>query len=222
MNSKEMPNSRRDFLKTSALGIGAATLPSLPVFAGPFNRYEAGHLIPEDKKLSAEWIRSLYERGKPEVLKGEELKYVGMPIGGIACGQLYLSGDGRLWLWHIFRIRYHRNPDSQLLTKMEQGGHYAYPDNIFTREDRPVEQGVAVKIRQDGKEIIKKINSEGFGDITFRGEYPVCKISYRADDLPVAIDLEAFSPFIPGELEKSSNPCTTFNYKIRNTSSKTR
>ncbi|MDN5205637.1 GH116 family glycosyl-hydrolase [Fulvivirgaceae bacterium BMA10] len=215
-----MNNSRRDFLKFSALGIGASTLPPLPIFAGPFTESKNRHLIPEDKKLSATWIKSLYERGKPEVLKDDELKYVGMPVGGIACGQLYLGGDGRLWLWHIFRIQYHRNPDSQLLTKMEQGGHYAYPDNVFKREDRSVEQGVAIRVKQGGKEVIKKLNNEGFKDISFRGEYPICKIDYKSDDLPVDVRLEAFSPFIPGELEKSSNPCTTFNYKIKNSSSR--
>ena len=30
--------------------------------------------------------------------------------------------------------------------------------------------------------------------------------------------MEAFSPFIPGELDKSSNPATILSYKIKNTS----
>jgi hypothetical protein len=45
------------------------------------------------------------------VFSGKQLKYVGMPVGGIGCGQLYLGGDGRLWLWDIFKCNYRRKPD---------------------------------------------------------------------------------------------------------------
>jgi hypothetical protein len=77
----------------SALPIGAQ------VMAGPFAADDvASHLIPADKKLTPEWVASLTGRGQAEVFSGERLKYVGMPVGGIGCGQLYLGGDGRLWL----------------------------------------------------------------------------------------------------------------------------
>ena len=77
-------NSRREFIKKSTLGVSTLTLSSLPVFAGPFSYDKSDHLIPEDKKLSRDWIRSLYERGEPDVYKASEnqLKYIGMPVGG--------------------------------------------------------------------------------------------------------------------------------------------
>ena len=79
---------------------------TIGVFAGPFIYDDNGRLIPEDKKLAAWWVKSLYERGEPEVYSSEknQLKYIGIPIGGSACGQLYLGGDGRLWFWHIFLL----------------------------------------------------------------------------------------------------------------------
>ena len=58
-----------------------------------------------------------------------------------------------------------------------------------------------------------------FDDISFRGEYPISKITYKSRDLPVEVQLEAFSPFIPGELDKSSNPATILSYKLKNNSS---
>lgn len=214
-------DSRRDFIKKVAVGTGAMSMVNLPVFAGPFSYDEGGHLIPEDKKLSPEWIKLLYERGEPEVFKTADgqLKYIGMPVGGVACGQLYLGGDGRLWFWHIFKTEYTREKDhGQRYQAMTLGSHYLYPDKVFERENRPVIQGAAIRITSDDRTITKTIDAGGFKDIQFRGEYPIGKVSYKDDDLPVQVNLEAFSPFIPLNAEKSALPVTIMNYKVKNTS----
>ena len=64
-------------------------------------------VIPPDKKLDAEWVDSLTERGHAldrgiaGSKKMDTLKYIGMPVGGICCGTVYMSGDGRLYVWDI-------------------------------------------------------------------------------------------------------------------------
>ncbi|MDR1859719.1 MAG: hypothetical protein LBR06_02200, partial [Bacteroidales bacterium] len=49
-------------------------------------------------------FKSLYERGAATVYSKSrgELRYIGMPAGGINAGGVYLGGDGRLWLWDVF------------------------------------------------------------------------------------------------------------------------
>jgi hypothetical protein len=76
--------------------------------AGPFEAKDFEKLIPSDKKLSREWIRSLYERGVSSVCRGDALRHIGMPVNGICTGQLYLGGDGALWHWDIFKSKYSR------------------------------------------------------------------------------------------------------------------
>src|ERR1035438_3370425 len=93
---------RRDFLKASATATLGLVFSRLPAMAGPFTREDFEHLVPAEKKLSPDWVKSLFARGEPEILRGGELKFVGMPVGGIGAGQLYLGGDGRLWHWDIF------------------------------------------------------------------------------------------------------------------------
>ena len=63
------------------------------------------HLVPAAKKLPRAWWDRLYEKGASRVYRGPELATIGMPVGGIGAGQLYLLGDGTLGCWQIFKSR---------------------------------------------------------------------------------------------------------------------
>ena len=52
------------------------------------------HPVPAEKNLSQDFLGKLSQRGDLAVYKGEELETIGMPVSGIATGQLYLRGDG--------------------------------------------------------------------------------------------------------------------------------
>ncbi len=90
---------RRDFLKALGLATGGVLI-GFPAFG--MSNAKSEYTIPVDKGSSPEWYKSLYERGAVEAYKGAALAYVGMPIGGICTGTVYLGGDGKLWLWDIF------------------------------------------------------------------------------------------------------------------------
>ena len=200
---------RRQFLK--ATGLAALTARFVPwrAMAGPFSAADFEQLVPADKRLNPDWVRSLYERGEPQVWRGAELAHVGMPIGGIGCGQLYLGGDGRLWHWQVFKPNF--STDYAAVTS---GVHYAKP----MEPSSPIEQGFAVMISAEGKKLVRELDSRGFPDISFRGEYPMAKIQYRDPALPVTVDLEAFSPFVPLDPESSALPGTVLQYTFKNTS----
>lgn len=93
--------NRRDFLGASAATVLGMAFSILPAMAGPFTREDFDRLVPADKKLLPEWVHALFARGEPQVFRGAELEKIGMPVGGICAGQVYLGGDGRLWLWDI-------------------------------------------------------------------------------------------------------------------------
>ncbi|MBM3892256.1 MAG: hypothetical protein FJ388_24330, partial [Verrucomicrobia bacterium] len=188
---------RRDFLQTIGLGASTLLVARWPVMAGPFEPGEFEKLVPADKKLHPDWVKSLFARGTPEVFRGTELEFIGMPVGGICAGQLYLGGDGKLWHWDIF--------NQPIGTG---AGHYATP----LQPSSPLEQQFSLTI--GGK--TRTLDKDGFSDIRFRGEYPIGRVEYRAED--VAVTLEAFSPFIPLNTDDSSLPATVMQFTVQNTS----
>ncbi len=199
-----LPN-RRDFLKASAATVLSLTFSRLPVLAGPFDAADFAYsLIPADKKLSAAWLRSLTERGEPTVYRGAELDTIGMPVGGICAGQLYLGGDGRLWHWDIFNA-----PDPGWVA-LTGGQHYARP----LKPKSPLEQGFALKVNGQ----VRCLDKAGFPDVEFCGQYPIGTVNYRDAACPVTVKLEAYSPFIPLNAEDSGLPATIMEFTVKNTS----
>jgi non-lysosomal glucosylceramidase len=191
--------NRREFLGAVGVGSLAVLASGLPVMAGPFEAGDFGALVPADKKLDAKWVKSLFERGAPTVYRGADLKYIGMPVGGLCAGQLYLGGDGKLWHWDIFNERFGTGD-----------GHYAKP----VAPASSVDQGFSLRVG----ERTWGLDARGFPGVTFRGEYPIGFIEYAGADCPVSISLEAFSPFVPLNVDDSSLPATVFRFMLKNTS----
>ncbi|QDT00979.1 hypothetical protein HG15A2_43210 [Adhaeretor mobilis] len=204
------------------LGAGVA-VSALPLgeqaMAGPFAAEDSSeHLIPADKKLTPKWVNTLTDRGQAEVFSGDQLKYIGMPVGGIGCGQLYLGGDGRLWLWDIFKCNYEREKDhGQRIAAFTLGGHYAHPvaqgEQYTNRNGADVQQGFLIRTNAG----TRTLDRQGFPGVTFRGEYPVGKVTYVDPEFPVTIELEAFSPFIPLNAKDSALPATVMSFTVTNT-----
>lgn len=202
--------TRRDFLKWTGLATGGAALATFPAVAGPFEASDKPHLIPADKKLDPAWVKSLFDRGSPTVYRGAALEKIGMPVGGICAGQLYLGGDGRLWHWDIFNL-----PVDRHFTASD-GPNYAQPP----KPESPLEHGFALRVTAGGQTQVRRLDAKGFDAqaISFRGEYPMAFVNYRDPALPVEVTLEAFSPFIPLNVADSSLPATVLRYTVKNTS----
>jgi non-lysosomal glucosylceramidase len=194
--------SRRKFLQaTGATAAGLMVGPAtFPVMAGPFDN-EYLKIIPADKKLDPAWLRSLYERGEPEWYSGEDLRYIGMPVGGICCGHVYLSADGRLWHWDIFNEGIHTST---------KGTHYAKP----MASDTGIDLGFTIFVKGTGKEMSRPLDATGFPKVRFRGAYPMGFVDYADDEFPVKVSLEAFSPFTTIDVDNSSLPLTVMRYTV--------
>jgi non-lysosomal glucosylceramidase len=202
--------SRREFLAAGAGSLALTVLNNCgdthaapPVKSGT-------HHIPPDKGLDTKWVNGLFAKGSKKVYTGDELTCIGMPIGGICAGQLYLRGDGTLAEWGIFNV----------------DRFTGYGDNCYRTytPPSPVEQGFGLRMASEGSPtVFRRLNHEDFARVEFTGEYPIATVRYRtaegAED-PVEVVLEAFSPFVPLDARQSATPGTILRFRIKNVSAK--
>jgi uncharacterized protein (DUF608 family) len=198
-----MPTSNRHLTRRTALKLAASAsaLPMIKSAAGIAENEEFQSFVPQDKQLDPNFVQRLYEVGEPSKWTGDQLKFIGMPIGGLCCGQVYLGGDGRLWNWDICTT-----PTGWDMSGLSSGKHYANPMVPYS----PLQYQVELEI--GGK--VWKLDSQGFSDITFTNEYPRGNVRYENPDCPVSVVLQAWSPFIPLETEDSSLPLILLDYHV--------
>ena len=183
-------------------------------------------VIPAEKNLPPEGVASLFVRGQPKVYTGEALMKIGMPVGGVCAGLVYLGGDGKLWYWDIFnrylsgvqprQIQYQGRSWHGLPQGLGawQGGNYIDP---ITTQPCPFQQGFALKVTAGGKTQVRTLDRKGWKLVSFTGAYPVGTVRYFDPDCPVRVTLEAYSPYCPLDFDNSSYPATIMRYTLENT-----
>ncbi|MFD2904531.1 GH116 family glycosyl hydrolase [Sphingobacterium anhuiense] len=222
--------NRRNFFRNSSLISLGVLVTQFPAWSRSIFAWEQPiHNIETDKAIDPQWLASLYERGeKIKYFKSKnELKYIGMPIGGLHTGTVYIGGDGRLWLWQIYNESYDgmkegvepkivlwNNGKEQVRIRPRDGSAYIEPaiaDNL-----RVLEQGFAISVYYKGKQLIKELRENHWDEIVFEPSYPTCTVTYSSADFPVDVKLTAYSPFIPLDIENSSLPMTTLHVEVVN------
>lgn len=137
-----------------------------------------------------------------------ERRHVAMPMGGIGTGQVSICGNGSLRQCEIFNQANHLGfvPDSffAVSASLESTERGTAPGGIVR-----LLQSQAALDSPDGHTPL--VNDDVVPDqqwallqrfarverTTFTGAYPFARIAYHDSGLPIEIELEAYSPFIP-------------------------
>lgn len=192
----------------------------------PFIQGYPVHNIPVDKHIDPRWLKGLYQRGLPTTyLKSRnELKYIGMPAGGLHSGSLYLGGDGRLWLWEIYnddregidpKVIKWFDGEKKRDIRNRDGANYVSP--AVADEHRKLDQGFAIKIKSEKGTWIKPLTEANWDEISFTATYPQASIVYTAKDLPVKVMMTAGAFYVPLREDDSNLPATALSIEVINT-----
>ncbi|MGE5326044.1 MAG: GH116 family glycosyl-hydrolase [Deltaproteobacteria bacterium] len=190
---------RRRFLQTVALGAGGLALPAGA--AASDERADKSKTVPEAASISE----------YPRTYSGRQLAMISFPLGGIGAGSVGLGGRGQLRDWEIFN-------------RAQKGNalHYSFPA-IWVRagKRKPITRVLEARYLPpyEGASGLGSDNVPGLPRLetcTFTGEFPFAQIDFHDSSLPVAIQLEAFTPFIPLAADDSGLPVAVLRYRVKN------
>jgi uncharacterized protein (DUF608 family) len=182
--------NRREFIGRVAAGGAALAL----VRQLPWLEAGVAAAAPAAPAAHAQW--SNYPVTPARVYRDKFLEAVGMPIGGIGTGTIWLDGQGRLAVWQIFNnFTESRIPDSFFAVRARTGNGPA-----VTRVLQTVAEG----------------KLEPVPTLEYEGGYPIARLKFQDPALPVQVTLEGFNPLIPLDTANSSLPCAIFRLTARN------
>lgn len=219
------PIQRRQFIKNSGFVAGGLLLLN-KAFAGTLTSTKILHNIPVNKGLNPTWVRSLYNKGAATTYSKtkNELRYIGMPAGGLHTGTVYFGGDGRLWLWGIYNderegidpkdVRWN-DGETERVIKSRDGSAYIEP--AIANNKRLLEQGIAIKFEYGNTTIVRELKESDWQEVKFEATYPHATVTYTDDKLPFTVKLTGGPVFIPTNAADSSLPATVLHVEIINT-----
>lgn len=196
---------RRRFLKQAAGMVGVATT------SGSWPAVAERDAVAVPKSLQGgAYNVSTSDVTYPRVFSGAKLKMISFPLGGVAAGSIGLGGRGELRNWEIFN-----RPNIGFRPP------YAFPSIWAQADGKPVARVLEARILPpyEGEDGLGANNVPGLSRLetaTFTGEYPLAHIDFEDRTLPVTVELDAFSPFIPHEADDSGLPVAVLCYRVTN------
>ncbi|MDR2041176.1 MAG: hypothetical protein LBP98_02515 [Tannerella sp.] len=186
-------------------------------------QYADDHKVSPDKGDLSAFVGDVNGPGERTAYRGEALKTIGMPCGGIMAGQLYVRGDGTLANWWIANNAWNTGYGVDRLLNFDTP---LGPWKVCYQTFEPmsyIEQGFQITVDDGLQKHTRELSKQDFDRISFTGEYPVARIDYDASGggFPVKVRATVYSPFIPLNAKESATPATILKYHLRNLSAQT-
>jgi non-lysosomal glucosylceramidase len=149
--------------------------------------------------------------GKVRSFTGESLRDIAFPLGGIGTGSVSLGGRGQLRDWEIFN-------------RPAKGKDLPY--TFFAVWAQAEGQAPVARVAEgrlpppyiDGRGLLpgKLCGLPRLREAVFHGEYPLARVDFEDEVLPVRLSLQAWNPMIPMDAELSGIPGAVFEWEVAN------
>ena len=157
--------------------------------------------------------------------RGEALRAVTLPLGGIGTGSVALAGDGSLRQWQIVNNANHDAHVPNCFFAIWAGGFMSTGRDAVVLQSEALYDDIAFKPAPSVTDhLVPKASRQlmadlpGVESLEITSRYPIAEVTYESRKLPVQVQMEAFSPFIPLNSKDSGLPAVLFNFTITNPS----
>lgn len=159
------------------------------------------------------------DRGTGTVLTSNVSFRSGIPLGGIGTGTVEIRPDGTLQDWQIFNL------GSWAYDQPEEAAAKT-PEMKMRFYLRAQQEGGAPVVRRlcvnsDEQDLYNLAWLKNVQEVSFTGQYPVARLKYKDNEIPLSVRSMFYSPFIPHEARISATPGFYAVFHIKNTSDKT-
>ncbi len=159
----------------------------------------------------------------PYTYAGDNLREIAFPLGGIGTGCISLDGRGAFRDWEIYG-----RPNKNTLMEM------TFPA-LFVREIGSAPRALALQGPRTRDWIGETAEFWDFGhgrmfrqmdglpcfdQVEFVGTFPLARLRFTKANLPLEVELAAFNPFVPLDIDSSSFPIACLVYRFTNTGDK--
>lgn len=146
-------------------------------------------------------------------LRGSESGVAAFPLGGIGTGNVSIGARGEFRDW-------------ELVNRPSKGA--TLPFSFFAIRTSSGEEVLARVLESrlpgphngdQGYDAGQVAGLPRFDDTRMTGEYPLLRVDFEDAELPVAVSLTAFTPFVPLDADASGLPAAVLRYTVTNPTS---
>ncbi|XID93912.1 GH116 family glycosyl-hydrolase [Paenibacillaceae bacterium WGS1546] len=137
-------------------------------------------------------------------------------LGGIGTGNISIGSRGQLKDWEIFNW-----PGKNTKFPFSFFALWAKPEGA----DKPIAKILESRLHppytsSHGYIQHELVNLPRFEDAELTCEYPFANVTLKDSEMPVSVQMEAFTPFIPLNSKDSGLPSAIVRYKVKNSTDK--
>lgn len=163
-----------------------------------YNRYHASH--------------------KPPEYRGDSLKNIMFPVGGIGTGDVLLGGRGEIRSLEIFGRPAVVPDEGQVMffaLWLKEAGEFNSVEEVdFKPVSKILERRLTEGLGEPGGAVGPVPGLPRFREAVFTGTYPFARLGFDDPEVPVDVEAEVFNPLIPLDLENSSLPAAIFHWVL--------
>lgn len=164
--------------------------------------------------------KELAGTGPQRTFKGDSLQQIAFPLGGMGAGCLHIGGAGNFQDFCLFnQPAFGHSPMTFAAVHCREKGR---KDGVLRVLEGPVQNSHIYNQGRFGNGGLAS-GHEGLPHMEsaeFKGEFPFAFLRLKDRALPLQVDIEAYSPFVPNDDMASGLPAAFITYKLRNKSKK--